>query len=146
MLSQSIVVKNTNTSLKDDNILNFLMSKKTKKGEIHTHTSMYDVKLRVGLAGSFLVFDDDSEKLYQLLGFEIFKKKKKLFLIEKHKEIGPVIIDIDLRYSKDLDLEGERIYNKESIMKLVSIYFNEMTENHNKSQQELFLKQSPQTK
>jgi P4 family phage/plasmid primase-like protien len=127
MLSQTITVKNNNISSSDDKVLNFLMSRKTKKGEIHTHTSMYDAKIKLGLAGSFLVFDDDSEELYQLLGFEIFKKKKKFFLIEKHKEIGPIIIDIDLRYSKDFELEDERIYNKDSIIKLVSIYFNEIT-------------------
>lgn len=116
-----------NTSNKNDKVLNFLISRKTKKGEIHTHTSMYDIKLKLGLAGSFLVLDEDSEELYQLLGFDLFKKKKKLHLIEKHKEIGPIIIDIDLRYSKKLELNKERIYNKEAIINLVSIYYNEIS-------------------
>jgi hypothetical protein len=82
----------------------FMLERKVERGADRTHTSLGDPK------GCYLIEPKDKEKF-----FRHYKKaiadKGEIYLSEGHRNQGPIIIDIDIKYGKDLKVE-ERLYRK----------------------------------
>lgn len=84
----------------------FLMKRKTGKGEEYTHTSMN--------GGKWFIDDKELNKFYELYSNTI-DEDKTLCITEKHKSYcGPIVIDFDFK-SKDAPkprLINEKVWNK----------------------------------
>ena len=98
----------------------FLTKYKCLKGEDITHTSMgYPT-------GSYYIPYDNNEQFFKLY-YQQFKKGDKLSITEKHKEFGPIVIDLDFRYNKG-DLEIRRVYNIEHLKEFLITYLKYLSE------------------
>lgn len=89
-----------------------------EKGGVHTHTSMNKP------VGSFNIPEDKQELFFSLYE-KAFVEGKKLSLIEKHNDVGPIIIDIDLRYN---GTEEKRQFTEQHIKQIVKYYMEEIEE------------------
>lgn len=92
-----------------------------ESGEI-THTSMS--KSNTYPTGSYYIPPSEMDKFYELYDKAVFQKKDKVFLVERHEEIGPLIIDIDLKYNKSTERQFKDIH----IKRVVKYYIDEITE------------------
>jgi hypothetical protein len=99
----SNILKKTN----DNNIQKyhqFMLDRKVERGQDRSHTSLGDPK------GCYLIDPKDKEKF-----FRHYKKaiadKAEIDLSAGHRNQGPIIIDIDIKYGKDLKID-ERLYRK----------------------------------
>ena len=109
--------KSTKTSSEQKyTIYNFLEEHRADKGGIYTHTSMDNPK------GIFYIPNQDLDTFYSLYEKAIFDNNR-LHLIEKHCQIGPVIIDLDFRYSINIE---NRLHNYDHIKTIISLYNNEI--------------------
>ncbi len=81
-----------------DELKKFLYSRKVSKGEQYTHNSIWDRKLGIGYGGCFNIPEKDKEEFYQIYCNSVFKNGEAAFLAEKHEELSPILIDIDLRH------------------------------------------------
>ena len=81
-----------------DELRKYLYSRKVTKGEPYTHNSIIDRKQGIGYAGCFNIPEKDKEEFYQIYCDSIFRGGEQAFLAEKHEELSPILIDIDLRY------------------------------------------------
>ena len=100
---------------KTEDLKSFLVQRKTDKGDPYTNTSLYDRKSEQGWAGCFKVNDADLDTFFKLYYKAVFVNQEIFHLTEKHEKTGPILFDIDLRYS-NTDL---RIYNLETIHQLL---------------------------
>jgi P4 family phage/plasmid primase-like protien len=99
-------------------IYQFLEDHRVVKGQSHTHTSMGMGKY----AGSFYIRTSEMDMFYILYEKAIFQDKP-LHLIEKHEEIGPIVIDFDFKYEFD---QHDRVHTVEHIEKIVFLYIQEI--------------------
>jgi len=106
----------TNNTNNEYNIYNFLDEHRVESGQPHTHTSMYNPK------GSYHIKESELNRFYELYEDAIFKKYE-LNITEKHEEIAPIIIDLDFKY--DIDTH-ERQHTEEHVVKIVSLYIDEI--------------------
>jgi P4 family phage/plasmid primase-like protien len=82
----------------------FMFERKVDRGADRSHTSLGDPK------GCYLIQEKDKDKFFKLYKKAI-NDKAEIYLSEGHRHQGPIIIDIDIKYPKDLKVE-ERIYKK----------------------------------
>lgn len=94
---------------------NFLKTVITKSGEQHTHTKIGDQKMGVS-GGSFHIPLEKQEEFYRLYKKHIFQEGKFAFLTEKQYEDGPILIDVDFRYTCDV---STRQHNTQHICQLL---------------------------
>lgn len=87
---------------------NFLKSLMTKSGEQHTHTKIGDQKMGVS-GGSFHIPLDKQEEFYRIYKKHVFQEGKFAFLTEKQFEEGPILIDVDFRYTCDVSTKQHTI-------------------------------------
>lgn len=96
----------------------FMKNFKINKGEPYNYTSMGEPK------GSWLVPDEALPKFYKL-----YRKMMKLGIpmhfTEKHKDFGPIVIDLDLKFDKK---KKKRLYTEEMIEKIVQAFHNKIRE------------------
>jgi P4 family phage/plasmid primase-like protien len=118
MSSNTTFADNTNEGNDEYDIYNFLEDHRVEKGQSHTHTSMGQGKF----AGSFFIRNAELDTFYALYERAVFDDKP-LYLIEKHEEIGPMVIDFDFKYEFDVH---ERLHTYEHIEKIVELYVNEI--------------------
>jgi P4 family phage/plasmid primase-like protien len=97
-------------------IYNFLEEHRADKGGIYTHTSMDNPK------GTFYIPNQDLDTFYSLYEKAIFDNNR-LHLIERHSQVGPVIIDLDFRYNINIE---NRLHNFDHIKTIISLYNNEI--------------------
>jgi P4 family phage/plasmid primase-like protien len=83
-----------------------------------THTRIPDKELNV-FGGSYIIPKEEYEIFYKLYYEHVFKNHKFEYLTEKQINNGPILIDIDLRYSYDVET---RIHTEEHITDLIEIY------------------------
>ena len=100
---------------KTEDLKSFLVQRKTDKGDPYTNTSLYDRKSEQGWAGCFKIDDADLDTFFKLYHKAVFVNQEIFHLTEKHEKTGPILFDIDLRYS-NTDL---RIYTLETINQLL---------------------------
>ena len=109
-----------------DNLKKFLNSRRTSKGEPYTHNSILDKKNNCGYGGCFNIQEKDKEEFYEIYCDSVFKHGEQSFLAEKHEDIGPILIDIDLRYLKSIS--EARLYTKLFIDNVLKVYMRIISE------------------
>ena len=99
---------------------NFLQKNKSKKGETYTHTRIGDKKLNI-YAGSYNIPHSQTKQFHKLYVQHVFKKGEKEYLTEAQdrENGGPVLIDLDFRYSTEIT---ERQHSEEHIELAIPIY------------------------
>lgn len=95
----------------------FLNVMKSVKDSTFTHTSITEP------AGSFYLRHDDIDKFYDLYKTAL-NNGCNLFLTEKHRDIGPVLIDFDLRFDKDVI---NRQYTIDVLKTVIHTYIEEIS-------------------
>jgi len=101
--------------------LSSFLSKHSAKNDNNispTHTRIPDKSLNV-YGGSYIVPTEEYELFYKLYYDHVFKNNKLEYLTEKQINNGPILIDVDLRYSYDVE---KRIHTEEHITDLIEIY------------------------
>lgn len=96
------------------NILEFIDGHKTEKGCEFTHTSLGPPVC------SFYVPSDQMDEFYSLYESAL-NNNENLYITEKNRHIGPILIDLDLRFQVP---EGElkRSYSIEHIQDIINVY------------------------
>lgn len=111
--------------IKLENFLNEHRWDETNNNE-HTHLSYGKIK------GKF-IFDKIQRKEFMNLYCKAIKNGNQLSILEKQKEFGPLVIDIDLKVNGS---ENERLYNDNMIMDVIKLYTNELNNYINFSENE----------
>jgi P4 family phage/plasmid primase-like protien len=86
-----------------------------QKGGEFTHTSIYDPM------ASFYVPPDKTDKFFQLYKNAV-KEGADLYMTEKHRDVGPVVIDLDFRFPYDEAVGISRKYGQEDVQNIIRIY------------------------
>ena len=101
----------------------YLKSNYSKKGEGFTHTRIGDKELNIS-AGCYTINNIDD--FYAKYIKHVFHDGKFEFLTEKqNRDIGPIMLDFDFRYSTDID---EKQHTEENITDVVNLYFQEISD------------------
>ncbi len=103
----------SNSSKHFSNLLKFLNEHRVERGAKFTHTSLNNP------LGSFYIDEKENTKFYRLYR-NALENDVDLHLTEKHKAFGPIVIDIDMKYDKELPC---RIYQN-VLIEIVRIYVN----------------------
>jgi len=93
----------------------FLKKFITKPGEEHNYTKIPNPKLNV-TGGSYSIPLNELPEFYSLYKNHVFVENKQAYLTEKQLENGPLVIDIDFRYSVDVE---ERQHTLDHIIKFI---------------------------
>ena len=104
------------TCLKD-----FLRKNKTIPEKHFTHTALGQPPH--SYPGSYCIEDEDLSLFFNLYNKWVFEENKECHLTEKHKDISPILIDLDLRHSVS-DLK--RQYNEKFIVDFLNIYVDKL--------------------
>jgi P4 family phage/plasmid primase-like protien len=103
----------------------FLKLCKTEKSDTPTHTKIGDKKLGI-FAGSYSISKENEKKFYNLYHKEVFINKKPAYLTESQdRDVGPLVVDVDERYSSDIT---ERQHTDEHINDLIGLYIDKIRE------------------
>jgi P4 family phage/plasmid primase-like protien len=102
-------IKNVNFT----KLLHFLNEHRVQPGSKSTHTSLHNP------LGVFYIDDKDNTKFYRLYR-NALDANVNVHLTEKHKQYGPIVIDIDMKYK---DAQESRIYSN-ILIELVRLYIN----------------------
>jgi len=97
----------------------FLESHKRQEDGPFTHTIIGNPDYNV-YGGSYNIPDDKTDEFLELYYNYVFKSRNNAYLTEKHRENGPIVIDLDFRF----DGNCERRYTEEFIVKFLDIYNN----------------------
>lgn len=106
-------------------LADFLDKHSVKKGDEKpiTNTRIADKTQNI-FGGSYHIPDEDYSTFLSLYNREVIVGKKKEYLTEKqHENDGPLLVDVDLRHSHDVD---ERQYTKQHVEDLVELYLAEL--------------------
>lgn len=94
----------------------FILDHRTEKGCEFTHTSLATP------ACSFYVPVDDLNAFYSVYK-KSFLAKESLYITEKNRHIGPILIDLDFRFPVPADGSlPKRLYSQDDIKEIVKIY------------------------
>lgn len=97
----------------------FLNTRKASKGSKFTHTRIGDKSLNI-YGGTFLIPDNEGSQFLEKYYQHVFVNGNKEYLTERQIiEDGPVLIDIDLRYDKDVKTKQ---HTQEHIIDLIMVY------------------------
>jgi hypothetical protein len=83
-----------------------------------THTRIGDKTLNIP-GGSYLIPDDVKEVFFELYYKKVFQDKRPEYLTEKQCETGPILIDLDFKFSLDVD---SRLYTMDHLMDILNVY------------------------
>ena len=92
-----------------------------QKGSEFTHTSIYDPM------ASYYISPDKTETFFKLYN-EAVLKGADMYMTEKHRDIGPVVVDLDFRFPYNDGDEVVRKYKDEDIIKIVKLYASVLSE------------------
>jgi hypothetical protein len=108
----------------------FLKKFITKDGKEHTHTKIGSPKLSI-TGGSYCIPPEEMDNFYKLYKSHVFNEGKQAYLTEKQLAEGPILIDVDFRYSTEIE---ERQHTKTHIIDLLQCILdsiNKIKENTN---------------
>lgn len=97
----------------------FLGNFKVLKGIESSHTSMYSP------TGSYYIPFESTDEFFNLYRKEI-RKGRTLHITERHKEVGPIVIDLDFRYEKS-SAEVRRVYSVKHIEEFLRVYMEKLS-------------------
>jgi len=87
-----------------------------------THTRIPDQQLSI-YGGSYIIPREELPAFMKLYHKKIFQERKLEYLTEKQLEkVGPILIDVDLRYHHDIE---SRQHSKEHILDLINLLYLE---------------------
>jgi len=93
----------------------FLKRYSTKSGEEHNYTKIGNPKFSI-TGGSYCIPLDQLAEFYELYKRHVFVEGKQAYLTEKQLENGPIVIDIDFRYSVEVE---ERQHTVEHVTRFI---------------------------
>lgn len=103
-------------------VCSFLLKYQVEKWSDYTHTSI------VKPTGSFYIPSDKLDDFYELYSKAV-KYEDDLYVTEKHRDISPILIDIDFRFKKNEDeFPITRKYTDADVFELVKLYTNTIRE------------------
>jgi P4 family phage/plasmid primase-like protien len=127
-MSKSSIIK---INIKSDNnmskktLYEFLNEHRVFKGDdkeiTHTTLATSDGSPK----GKFNILGKETKKEFYNLYKKAIQKGKKVHIVERHCEYGPLIIDIDLKFELD-DNGVYRRYNDEHVVKVIELYRTEI--------------------
>ena len=98
-------------------LIDFLKKNKTIPENNFTHTALGQPPH--SYPGSYCVEESDNNLFYNLYNKYIFEDNNECYLTEKHKDLSPLLIDLDLRHSIN---KLERHYDSSFIEIFLEIY------------------------
>lgn len=98
----------------------YLKQFQSKPGEGYTHTRIPDKKLNV-YGGSYTIPQEELANFWAKYNTYVFENGKQEFLTEKQNASGPLVVDFDFRYNKEVE---ERKHTKDHIMDAIQLYFD----------------------
>lgn len=104
---------------------------RTVKSSTFTHTSMMNP------IASFYIPGPEEERFLKVYN-EALKHKEVLSFTEKHRDISPLLIDLDFRY-KNEEKFTKRVFDINTIKKFVRIYLSEVVKYVNVSQFDVYI-------
>ena len=103
----------------------YLKTRNAVKGVEHTHTRIGDKDLKIP-GGSYVVSDQDQEEFLRIYYKAVWGSGKHEYLTEKQLVIdGPLLVDIDLRYSPEI---RNRQHRKEHVIDAIMLYADKLSE------------------
>ena len=108
-----------NTDTTNLDLRTFLEGRIVEKGQPYTHTSMGKPFC------SYYINNNELNTFFSLYEKSIMNGEE-LHIIEKHEEIGPLVIDFDFKF--DENENGDRIHTEETVYEIVKLYVNEICE------------------
>lgn len=93
----------------------YIQQFKVGKGCEFTHTSISNP------AGSYYISTANEDEFMKLYTAAV-KRKEDVYMTEKHKILGPIVIDLDFRWDSTKKLNKNRIYTENDIANIVSVY------------------------
>lgn len=100
----------------------FLNAHYCQKGEAYTHTRIGDKEFNIK-GGSYTIPEQSEEEFYDLMYKEVIQGGKEEYLTEKQNENGVIYVDLDFRYSHDVN---NRQHNIDWIEDFLGDYLNVM--------------------
>jgi P4 family phage/plasmid primase-like protien len=104
---------------KKGDFCNFLMPFRVEKGCEFTHTSI------VKPSGAFYISSDEEDKFMEEYK-RALENNEELYLTEKHKLLGSMVIDLDFRFNKEQSVV--RKYSQDTITDILKCYMTAITE------------------
>lgn len=104
---------------KKGDLCSFLLQYQVGKGSEYTHTSI------IKPSGSFFITSEGMPKFYKLYRLAMTSGED-IYLTEKHRDVSPILIDLDFRFDKTLKLE--RSYTQKHIEDIVSLYMKKISQ------------------
>ena len=95
----------------------YLQKHKTIPEKSFTHTALGAPP--DSYPGSYCIEDSDQENFLKIYRQAVFKEKKPAHLTERHRDVAPILIDLDFRHD---NVSSERRYTKEFIEDFLKIY------------------------
>ncbi len=108
-----------NTDTTNLDLRTFLEGRIVEKGQPYTHTSMGKPFC------SYYINNNELNTFFSLYEKSIMNGEE-LHIIEKHEEIGPLVVDFDFKF--DENENGDRIHTEETVYEIVKLYVNEICE------------------
>jgi P4 family phage/plasmid primase-like protien len=113
----------------------YIQRYKVEKGSEFTHTSI------VKPSGAFYVPTDEMDTFYDVYK-RALKAGEDLYMTEKHRDISPILIDLDFKFEKKDEIA--RIYSREVIENVIKAYVRKIGEYVNvPDQYEIYLLEKP---
>ena len=100
-------------------MIEFLELHKVKKGEPHSHMSYGNLK------GSFYIPDSKNDEFFKLYE-NVILGGNVISLIEKHKKVGPIVIDLDFKHSIPEDGSITRRYTETNITNILKLFYDQI--------------------
>ena len=108
-----------NTDTTNLDLRTFLEGRIVEKGQPYTHTSM-------GKPFSSYYINNNELNTFFSLYEKAIMNGEELHLIERHDEIGPLVVDFDFKF--DENEGGDRIHTEKHVYDIVKLYINEICE------------------
>jgi P4 family phage/plasmid primase-like protien len=89
------------------------------KGIVPTHTRIGDVENYHVYGGSYSIDPEELPDFYYWYHQHVFMQKKPEYLTEKQLENGPLLVDIDFKYSYDVET---RMHTEDDVNHMIVIY------------------------
>jgi P4 family phage/plasmid primase-like protien len=119
----------TVTQFKD---LNEFLAKHNAKNVSNTSNSTYITHTRIPnkelqiYPGAYIIPKEDLPTFYQLYYEHVFEKNKKEYLTERQLDTGgPMVVDLDFRYSHDV---CQREHSRDHVRDMICVYLDQLKE------------------
>ena len=119
MMNNNSKMSDDDNSIEINNLYNFLSSYEVKKNENNSDDKV--IFSHTTLGKPWKKYNIPAEKLLMFydLYLDALQAKALMHFVEKPREVGPLIIDMDLKFDKSVN--GKRKYSEEHILQLVKI-------------------------